>query len=137
MKHSAFYSDRICRLMSLLKRVCVERRGVGKCVYPSSDVDGHEDPSQKHHHNQGLKHRTTGAQNTFPSLSQPSGEPLMVPQQHSRSIQILRWPALRPPPCPPRPQNGRFQCCWQRARRQSGDTATFNELTRPQTDQLK
>lgn len=49
-----------------LKRVCVERRGVGKCVYPSSDVDGHEDPSQKHHHNQGLKTQDDMRSERFP-----------------------------------------------------------------------
>lgn len=60
-------------MQEYFKRMCVKKRGVGKCVYPSFDVDGHKEPSEKHHYNQGLKHMTTGALKTpdiFPSLSQ-------------------------------------------------------------------
>lgn len=37
-------------------------------VYPSFDVDGHKEPAQEHHHDQGLKHTTRGGSEASETL---------------------------------------------------------------------
>ena len=48
-------------------------------------------------------------------------------QCYSHSIQSPQWQFLQLLRSPPVPQSGRFQCCWQTERLQSGNTKSSGE----------